>query len=213
MKRALYVLLVLLYPGEGFSQLTENSIAIIPEPVSIKVNPAKFLLPGKIIIEAGNEKEIKPVAAYLKEKLQVPTGLPVAIVPASPKPAIRLSLNKQKDNKIGEEGYTLSVSTNGVIIKANTAAGLFYGVQTLLQIFPKEIESATAVRHVKWELPAVDIIDYPRFPWRGLMFDVARHFFTKKEVMQYIDDMVRYKYNMLHLHLSDDEGFSTWHSA
>ena len=207
MKRALYILLVLLYSSESFSQVSEHSIAIIPEPVSLKLNPAEFLLPGKIIIEAGNEREIKPVAAYLKEKLQVPTGLPVDILPASSKPAIRLSLNKQKDNIIGEEGYTLSITTNGVVIKANTAAGLFYGVQTLLQIFPKEIESATAVQHVKWELPAVEIIDYPRFQWRGLMFDVARHFFTKKEVMQYIDDMVRYKYNMLHLHLSDDEGW------
>lgn len=207
MKRALYVILVLLYAAEGFSQVSGNHVAIIPEPVSLKLNPAKYLLPANIIIEAGNDNEIKPVAAYLKEKLQVPTGLPVAIVPASPKPAIQLSLNKQKDNNIGEEGYTLSVTINGVIIKANRAAGLFYGVQTLLQIFPTEIESATAVQHVKWELPAVEIIDYPRFPWRGLMFDVARHFFTKKEVMQYINDMVRYKYNMLHLHLSDDEGW------
>ena len=190
-----------------YSQVTENPIAIIPEPVTLKSNPGKFFLPSSITIEAGDEIEIKQVAAYLKEKIQVPTGLPVSIVSASSKPAIRLSLNKQKDNNIGVEGYTLSVTANGALIKANAAAGLFYGVQTLLQLFPKEIESATVVRNIKWELPAVEIMDYPRFQWRGLMFDVARHFFTKQEVMQYIDDMVRYKYNILHLHLSDDEGW------
>ena len=61
--------------------------------------------------------------------------------------------------------------------------------------------------HIKWEVPCVTITDYPRFGWRGLMFDVSRHFFTKKEVEQYIDQMVRYKYNLLHLHLTDDEGW------
>lgn len=206
MKKALYIFLLLFYSLQSFSQVTEN-IAIIPEPVSLKKNDGKFLLPSTVIIEAAHDNEIRNVAAYLKEKLQAPTGLPVSIVTTSSSPAIRLSINKQKDNNIGDEGYTLSVTSNGVLIKANTAAGLFYGVQTLLQLFPKEIESATAVTNIKWELPAVEITDQPRFAWRGLMFDVARHFFTKKEVMQFIDDMVRYKYNMLHLHLSDDEGW------
>ena len=206
MKKSLFIFLVLVYAMQGFSQVTEN-IAIIPEPVSLKKNDGKFILPSTITIEAGNGGEIKNVAAYLKEKLQAPTGLPVSVVSTSSNAAIRLLINTQKDKNISDEGYTLSITSNGINIKANTAAGLFYGVQTLLQLFPKEIESATAVKNMKWELPAVEIMDHPRFQWRGLMFDVARHFFTKKEVMQYIDDMVRYKYNMLHLHLSDDEGW------
>ncbi len=77
----------------------------------------------------------------------------------------------------------------------------------LVQLFPKEIESPFTVANVKWEAPCVDITDYPRFGWRGLMFDVARHFFTKEDVEKYIDQMVRYKYNLLHLHLTDDEGW------
>src|SRR6202012_3959137 len=85
--------------------------------------------------------------------------------------------------------------------------GLFYGVQTLVQLFPKEIVSDKYEADVKWISPCVDITDYPRFKWRGLMFDVARHFFTKAEVEEYIDNMVKYKMNLLHLHLTDDEGW------
>jgi hexosaminidase len=84
---------------------------------------------------------------------------------------------------------------------------LFYGVQTLMQLLPKQIESLDAVTGVTWTVPFVQITDYPRFAWRGLMFDVSRHFFTKAEVKHFIDDMVRYKFNLLHLHLTDDEGW------
>ena len=80
-------------------------------------------------------------------------------------------------------------------------------MQTLLQLLPKEIESATLVKNVNWQIPAVEVTDYPRFGWRGLMFDVSRHFFTKDEVKKFIDDMVKYKYNLLHWHLTDDEGW------
>jgi hexosaminidase len=80
-------------------------------------------------------------------------------------------------------------------------------VQTLLQLFPKEIESASVATGVQWTAPAVEITDYPRFGWRGLMFDVSRHFFTKEDLKSYINQMVRYKYNLLHLHLTDDEGW------
>jgi hexosaminidase len=80
-------------------------------------------------------------------------------------------------------------------------------LQTLFQLFPKEIESTNQVKNIKWTAPCVEITDYPRFGWRGLMFDVARHFFGKDDVKHYIDDMVRYKFNILHLHLTDDEGW------
>src|SRR5581483_12443692 len=68
-------------------------------------------------------------------------------------------------------------------------------------------ESKTLVKDVKWQAPCVEIMDYPRFGWRGLMFDVSRHFFTKEQVEEYIDEMARYKFNLLHWHLTDDEGW------
>ncbi len=83
---------------------------------------------------------------------------------------------------------------------------MFYGLQTLLQLLPPDIEAAKAVNR-SWTIPCVNIVDYPRFGWRGLMLDVSRHFFTKEEVKRYIDEMAKYKYNVFHWHLSDDNGW------
>jgi hexosaminidase len=112
-----------------------------------------------------------------------------------------------KDHQLGEEGYKLNVAPSGINIHANTSAGLFYGVQTLYQLLPKQVEGKQIAQNISWSVPSVSITDYPRFKWRGLMFDVTRHFFTKEEVKGFIDNMVKYKYNLLHLHLSDDQGW------
>jgi len=97
-------------------------------------------------------------------------------------------------------------TSGGVIISANQPAGLFYGMQTLLQLLPKEIESKT-VSKANWSIAAAKITDYPRFGWRGVMLDVSRHFFTKEEVKKYIDQIARLKYNTFHWHLTDDNGW------
>ena len=191
----------------SFAQTTKNAVAIIPEPVSIRTTSGQFLLPQTVVIEAPAQQDLKQVIDVLQNRLQTAAAKKVLISNAAPTAAIHLQLNKKTDNTIGAEGYNLSVTPKSITIKANKPAGLFYGAQTLLQLLPKEIESATPVSNVQWTVPAVEITDYPRFGWRGLMFDVSRHFFTKKEVMQFIDDMVRYKYNLLHLHLTDDEGW------
>jgi hexosaminidase len=183
----------------------QSSIAIIPAPASVIEGTGSFILPKNITIEAPSAPEMKQVIWTLKDRLSVPTGNKVTMSNANA--TIRLVLNAKTDAKMGKEGYALSVTTKGIAIKANQPAGLFYGVQTLLQLFPKEIESATAVAGVRWVAPVIEIQDTPRFGWRGLMFDVARHFFTKAEVKQFIDEMIRYKYNLLHLHLTDDEGW------
>jgi hexosaminidase len=187
---------------------TPPEIAIIPEPVSLVKKEGYFILPKNVTIEAVGQEEMVHVANYLQEKLSAATGSFVTTVMKPLETAqIKLILNSRPNAAIGAEGYTLSVSSTSVTIRANKAAGLFYGVQTLLQLLPKEIESKEVIEDIDWKVPAVDITDYPRVGWRGLMFDVARHFFTKEEVKQYIDAMVRYKYNILHLHLTDDEGW------
>jgi len=191
----------------SFAQNDTNQIAIIPQPVKVVANAGHFSLPQTIVIAAPSGPEMKQVIAFLSDRLSTPTGIPVSVANSNGKVAIQLILNKKEDNIIGKEGYNLSVTPTNIIIKANSPAGLFYGVQTLVQLFPKEIESKSLVSNIKWEAPCVDILDYPRFGWRGLMFDVARHFFTKEDVEKYIDEMVCYKYNLLHLHLTDDEGW------
>lgn len=180
--------------------------AVIPEPVSLLKTGGSFILPENVIILAT--ADMKPVADYLQEKIAIPTGRFVEDFKSTSAAAtIRLMLNAKVNPLLADEGYQLSVTPALITIKANKNAGLFYGVQTLLQLFPKEIESRELVKEITWQVPCVEITDYPKLPWRGLMFDVARHFFTKQEVKQYIDAMVRYKYNLLHLHLTDDEGW------
>lgn len=180
--------------------------SIIPEPVSLLKTSGHFILPESVVILSTPEMNL--VTDYLKEKLAVPTGKFVEDFTNTTAPAtIRLMLNDKANHVLGNEGYQLTVTPNLIVIKANKTAGLFYGVQSLLQLFPKEIESKELVKDVTWQIPCLEITDYPKVGWRGLMFDVARHFFTKQEVKQYIDAMVRYKFNLLHLHLTDDEGW------
>jgi hexosaminidase len=193
-----------------FGQTGKTGISIIPQPVSVSVNTSHFSLPKNIVIGVDPRPEMKQVIDFLKDRLSTPTGIPVIVKNTSSSATIQLILNKKTDAVIGKEGYHLLVTPKNIVITANEPAGLFYGAQTLVQLFPKEIESKVPLKPasaMKWEAPCVTITDYPRFGWRGLMFDVSRHFFTKKEVEQYIDQMVRYKYNILHLTLANDEGW------
>ena len=107
---------------------------------------------------------------------------------------------------LGDEGYELTVATAAVQITARTPAGVFYGVQTLRQLMPSSIEHQAPRPHPV-SIPGARIEDRPRFVWRGAMLDVARHFFGPADVRRYIDLLALYKFNRLHLHLSDDQGW------
>ncbi|MBV9989486.1 MAG: family 20 glycosylhydrolase [Chitinophagaceae bacterium] len=189
------------------AQTARPTLAIIPEPVAITTGSGTFLLPSNVVVNAPMHTAMKEVIGILQQRLARSTGSHISLSNTAANPTIRLVLNNNADKQIGDEGYKLSVTTKDITIRANQPAGLYYGVQTLMQLFPKEVESTTLVSNMQWTAPVVEITDYPRFGWRGLMFDVSRHFFTKQQVKQYIDDMVRYKYNLLHLHLTDDEGW------
>ncbi|WP_458351606.1 family 20 glycosylhydrolase [Micromonospora schwarzwaldensis] len=110
------------------------------------------------------------------------------------------------DAALGDEGYRLDVTAAGVRITADTPAGLFHGAQTLRQLLPAAVESATPVAE-RWTVPGGTIVDRPRFPYRGAMLDVARHFFGVPDVLRVVDHLARYKLNHLHLHLTDDQGW------
>jgi hexosaminidase len=182
-------------------------VSIIPEPVQMVQNAGVFTLPSTITIEAPILPAVKPILDMLQQRLSAATGYKVLFGNEMPSAILKLSLNKTADATIGIEGYRLNVSTTNITISANHPAGLFYGVQTLMQLLPAEIESKSVVQNVKWQAPCVTITDYPKVGWRGLMFDVSRHFFTKKEVKDFIDQMSKYKYNLFHWHLTDDEGW------
>ncbi|OWK72167.1 beta-N-acetylhexosaminidase [Pedobacter sp. AJM] len=193
--------------GDTENAVSTAQIAIIPEPVSLMKKAGQFTLPENVSIQASKNEGLKQSIAFLSERIKTATGKFVSTVSTANHPTIKLILNTQSDAQLGTEGYKLNVNPTQIIITANQPAGIFWGVQSLIQLFPVAIESKELVENVKWKLPCVDIVDYPKLGWRGLMFDVARHFFTKDEVKQFIDNMVRYKFNLLHFHLTDDEGW------
>ncbi|QKZ13539.1 beta-N-acetylhexosaminidase [Spirosoma sp. KUDC1026] len=182
----------------------QSPIHLIPQPVSMQAQKGTFTLTRSTSIQY-NQSGGKVAADLLAQQLNTPTGF--SIRPKEGKSgAIQLNLNATPNTQLGAEGYSLTATPKGVIITANQPAGLFYGAQTLAQLLPKEIGSKTAVS-TSWTVPAVQITDYPRFGWRGIMLDVSRHFFPKEDVKKYIDQIAKLKYNTLHWHLTDDNGW------
>ncbi len=180
------------------------AIQLIPQPVEIQQSEGVFVLTKTSTI-GFDSQESRKIAEMLSQKLNRSTGF--SFKPQQDKAgSIQFNLNKAPVAQIGKEGYTLVSSSKGVVITANKPAGLFYGMQTLLQLLPEEIESKTPIT-ITWSVPSVKITDYPRFGWRGIMLDVSRNFFTKEEVKLYIDQIARYKYNTFHWHLTDDNGW------
>ncbi len=206
MKKINLLITFLLLVATSFADKQPLSVMIIPEPVSVDLKEGKFILPDNIIIASPQLAEMQVVNNTLLERLETATGKSVSF-DTDTKAHIVLALNSEEDQSVGDEGYKLSVSEDRILIYANQPVGLYYGVQSLLQLFPEQIESKEPIMDIEWSIPTVEVIDYPRMSWRGLMFDVSRHFFTVDEVKQFIDNMVKYKYNMLHWHLTDDEGW------
>src|SRR3954468_4579071 len=182
---------------------------LVPAPASITAGggtPFNLVSTSSIIVDAGNP-EAAAIGEMLAELLRPPTGFPVTVSTGSSGPgAIVLRLSGAPAT-VGGEGYQLSITSDSIRLVANRPAGLFHGIQTIRQLLPVQIESEMGVDRNSWQIPAQTIADWPRFAWRGAMLDVARHFFTVREVEQYIDLLALYKMNVLHLHLSDDQGW------
>jgi hexosaminidase len=182
----------------------DPEINLIPQPVEIQKSGGSFTLQETSTIGFDNPDGHK-IADMFAQKVKTATGF--SIEPQLTKAAvIQFNLNKVPVTLLGKEGYTLVSGTSNVVITANEPAGLFYGMITLLQLLPEAIESKT-VQQGSWVIPAVNITDYPRFGWRGIMLDVSRHFFPKEDVKRFIDQIARYKFNTFHWHLTDDNGW------
>jgi len=198
------LVLLLLFSSLTVAYAQKPAPQLIPQPVELQQADENYQLTKASTIGFDNP-ESRKIAEMLSQKINVPTGFSI-IAQQNTTGKIQFNLNKVAAPQIGKEGYTLVSSAKGVVITANEPAGLFYGMQTLLQLFPKEIESKTPI-NMNWTIPAVKITDYPRFGWRGMMLDVSRNFFTKEEVKLYIDQIARFKFNTFHWHLTDDNGW------
>lgn len=211
MKKIRFFLLTYFIPATvSFSQENiSRKIAIIPQPVSVTASNvnAVFKLPVNLTLVVPNNEEVKRIAADFSKQVSLATGYKINTMQGNKFSANAINFILSGDASIPDEGYRLKVSTSGISLTARKPAGIFYGVQTLLQLFPPDILKPIPGSRKQWEIPVTTIEDHPRFGWRGLMLDVARHFFTVAEVKEFIDQMVRYKFNNLHLHLTDDQGW------
>lgn len=199
-------------------QAQEKTFSIIPEPVEITVIGQRESLIQRNTVIRMSEPTLAPSAAYLADYMERYLGIPLQVeLPKSGKSRKKLSsavetilsklgdqpciiLKNQKNGEI-PGGYQLEITpVGGVRIEGNDEAGVFYGVQTLIQLLP----TRAGVLPI---LPTLKIIDYPRFPYRGMHLDVVRHFFPVDFIKKYIDYLALHKLNYFHWHLTDDQAW------
>jgi hexosaminidase len=189
------------------SVTTDWQNSLIPQPVSLIKQSGYFILPNNLSVLFTKNEALKKIADQLAQQLQTVTNT-ITVKDNNAAVANTIFLSLTNDQSIPAEGYRLKVAPDGITITAKEPAGIFYGVQTLVQLLPRQIESKNNKKPVtEWAVPLVIIEDAPRFGWRGLMLDVSRHFFTVAQVKDFINQMAKYKFNLLHLHLTDDQGW------
>jgi hexosaminidase len=180
----------------------------VPQRIESVAGDALTLGPETVIYVPGDDEQAQRIGRYLADVIGLaagPSRLRVQHAAAASAAGIHLRLG----GSTGPEGYELVVNASTVTLTAARHAGLFYGVQTLRQLLPAfvEFEAERADKARPIHVAPIRITDNPRFEWRGAMLDVARHFFTVDEVKRYIDLIALYKFNRLHLHLADDQGW------
>ena len=186
---------------------TVDSIAVIPRPASVTMGRGAFVLTPRTAI--WTDRADSAVARGLARALSPATGYDLAVRVGSPGTGRRIVFRRAspRDTTLGREGYRLRITPGVVTITASAPAGAFYATQTLRQLLPVQIFRAALVGGVAWRVPAVAIVDRPRFQWRGMHLDVARHFMPKEFVKKYIDLLALHKLNRFHWHLTDDQGW------
>ncbi|WP_227740341.1 beta-N-acetylhexosaminidase [Salegentibacter sp. BLCTC] len=189
--RLVILLFILGVPNLMHSQL-------IPAPTKMELTSGAFEVDNNTSLQFSEKDELGEMAAYFQKQVKRLSGFELPLNKSSEK-NIALKIDKSLD--LNEEGYTLKISENTVKISAPTTAGVFYGVQSVLQYFP-------GIRtNQKITLPAMEITDEPAFTWRGMMLDVSRHFYSVEVIKEVLDLMAFYKLNTFHWHLTDNEGW------
>lgn len=193
-----FVLLLLFSTISCYSQLSPSQ-GVIPVPLSIKVQPGNFRLSQETHITWSNEEDAT-TAAIFNEQLVKYFSFTAPLLKGSNNEPNLIRLQRVFTDDLPPDGYKIFIDDQQVTISAVNGAGIFYGVQTLLQLIPVTPSNPRL-------LSQLSITDYPRYKWRGMHLDAARHFFSKDEVKQYIDYLAAYKFNTFHWHLTDDQGW------
>jgi hexosaminidase len=210
--RASIVVPVLCMIGVHMAFADTPGPSIVPRPMEMEVLAGGFGLSGSssVSVEAGNA-EVRAVGEYLAECLNRGAGVHVTVAESdattAPKGSILLT-TAASDASLGDEGYELLVSPDALVLRAPTPCGLSRGVQTIRQLLPPEFEAGDGPPSGDaWTMPCVRVKDKPRYAWRGSLLDCCRHFMTKDFVKRYIDLLAYHKMNVLHWHLTEDQGW------
>jgi hexosaminidase len=188
--------------------------AIIPHPAKMVVLPGVFRLAEStsILVEVGHA-DVRAIGEYLSTWLSGGTGHRFSVEfsdrKAAPDGAILLT-TAGADPSLGDEGYELVITPGSLVLRAPEAHGLFLGVQTVRQLLPPRMERAEEhgdTDKTTWQIPCVRVTDKPRYRWRGMLLDCGRHFMSKEFVKRYIDLLAYHKMNVLHWHLTEDQGW------
>jgi len=184
--------------------MAQNSISIIPKPLSIIEGKSKFIVDQntKIVVTKDAEDAME-VAEQLALRIRIVKSKAPEIVNEANSNSIKFA----KNTNLPIEAYELLVNQKGVTISASSAIGYFYGFQSLLQLMPTEIFSASVNSNLKLTIPECIIKDNPRFEYRGVMLDVGRYFFPITYIKKLVDVLAFNKMNTLHLHLTEDQGW------
>ena len=181
-------------------------ISVIPKPSDVVMGDGVFRVGPKTAIYSGSIGA-ESVADYLAGEMRTPTGYRLPVRMGARVPEGSVLLQQVDDPALGEEGYGLRVGRKNVTLYAHRPAGLTMGVQTIMQMLPPEIESRGTVHGMQWNAPTLHIRDVPSYGWRGVLLDSGRHFFPPETVKGFVDYMARYKLNVLHWHLTEDQGW------
>ena len=189
-----------------------STLNVIPKPSEYTMNEGTFTLGADAEIaviaeDDGAAAELTNTGEYIAEVFRASTGYELPVVEKTEPENGDITLRLDPDGGYAEQAYAIDVTTDQVIIEAGAPVGIFYGVQTLRQMFPSEIESETLVNDVTWNVPCSSLSDEPEYGLRSMMLDVTRHFFTVDQVKRQLDMLSQYKINTLHMHMSDDQGW------
>jgi hexosaminidase len=201
--------LALLFVGAARAPLTGQTaadIAVVPRPASVSIGRGVFQLTARTAV--WTNREDSAVARRFVLDVAPATGFDLRVAVGAPSTGNRIVfVRAARDTGLGPEGYRLTVTPNVITITSAAPEGAFYATQSLRQLLPPEIFRDAPIAGVKWTIPAVTIVDRPRFAWRGMHLDVSRHFMPKEFVKKYIDLLALHKMNSFHWHLTDDQGW------
>ncbi|MGA9120348.1 MAG: beta-N-acetylhexosaminidase, partial [Bacteroidota bacterium] len=186
-----------------------QELSIIPKPVRVVQQAGVFALtPDTKIVNLSAHHDARPTVEQLAVRLRTVTGYPLPVVSPRRLPQRNCIVFRDiQERDLGNEGYQIHVTTSRAEISAPSGTGLFYGMETLLQLLPPQVFDSKSVAGVAWEIPCLSLWDKPRFPWRGMHLDVSRHFFPVSFIYTYIDLIAMHKMNVFHWHLTDDQGW------